>query len=197
MTKLSINNFSKMGELNWYVIRAVAGQERKVKSYLENEIIRQNMTDFIPQVIISIEKVFEIRNGKKRVREKNTLPGYIIIQADLTHGEALHTITSIPGVIGFLGANNGKMQPKTPIPLRLAEINRLLGKVEEQNQQEEKLDIPFVIGETLTVMEGPFKGFKGVVEEVFEEKKRLKITVKIFGRNNPMELSYTQVEKES
>jgi len=185
-----------MNELNWYVVRAVAGQERKVKSYLENEIIRQKLTEFIPQIIISTEKVFEIRNGKKRVRERNTLPGYVIIQADLTHGEALHAITSIPGVIGFLGANNGKLSPKTPIPLRQAEINRLLGKVEEQLEQEEKLETPFIIGETVIVMDGPFKGFKGVVEEVYEEKKRLKITVKIFGRNNPVDLGYTQVEKE-
>jgi transcriptional antiterminator NusG len=185
-----------MSELKWYVVRAVAGQERKVKSYLENEIIRQKLSEQIPQVIISTEKVFEMRNGKKRVREKNNLPGYVIIHADLSHGEALHTITSIPGVIGFLGSDNGKMQPKTPIPLRQSEINRLLGKVEEQLEQEEKLDTPFIVGETVTVMDGPFKGFKGIVEEIHEDKKRLKITVKIFGRNNPMELSYTQVEKE-
>ena len=185
-----------MNELKWYVIRAVAGQERKVKSYLETEIARQSLSEYIPQIIISTEKVFEMRNGKKRVREKNTLPGYVIIQADLTHGEAKHTIDSIPGVIGFLGSENGKMQPKTPIPLRLSEINRLLGKVEQQLEQEAKLDTPFIIGETVTVMDGPFKSFKGVVEEIFEEKKRLKITVKIFGRNNPMELGYTQVEKE-
>jgi transcription termination/antitermination protein NusG len=185
----------QMAELQWYVLRAVAGQERKVKAYLETEIARQTLADYIPQIIISTEKVFEIRNGKKRMREKNTLPGYIIVQADLTYGEALHLITSIPGVIGFLGSGNGKTVPKVPVPLRQSEVNRLLGKVEEQNEQEERLENPFIPGETLMVMDGPFKGFKGTVEEIYDEKKRLKISVKIFGRNNPMELSYTQVEK--
>src|SRR5918997_4055596 len=108
-----------MSELKWYVVRAVAGQEKKVKSYLENEIVRQKLTEHIPQIIIPSEKVYEIRNGKKRVRERNTLPGYIIISADLAKGEVYHVITSIPGVIGFLGteANSGGVS-KTPVPLR-------------------------------------------------------------------------------
>lgn len=184
-----------MSEPKWYVIRAVAGQEKKVKSYLENEIVRQNLSDYIPQIIIPSEKVYEIRNGKKRVRDRNTLPGYIIISADLSHGEASHVITSIPGIIGFLGADNGNSS-KTPTPLRQSEINRILGKIDEAEDQEAKLDTPFIVGETVTVMDGPFKSFKGVVEEVFEERKKLNVVVKIFGRNTPVELSYMQVEKE-
>jgi transcriptional antiterminator NusG len=186
-----------MSELKWYVLRAVAGQERKIKSYLENEITRQNLTEHIPQIIIPSEKVYEIRNGKKRVRDKNTLPGYIIISADLSNGEVSHVITSIPGVIGFLGSDSGGgATAKTPVPLRQSEINRILGKIDEAEEQGEKLDTPFIVGETVMVMDGPFKSFKGIVEEVFEERKKLKVMVKIFGRNTPVELSYMEVEKQ-
>src|SRR5882724_11493022 len=119
-----------MAELKWYVLRVISGQEKKIKSYLETEIERSKLTEFIPQVLIPSEKVYEMRNGKKRVREKSFFPGYIIISADLSNGEVLHTITSIPGIIGFLGAKEGGMT-KTPVPLRQVEINRILGKVDE------------------------------------------------------------------
>lgn len=184
-----------MSELKWYVVRAVSGQERKVKSYLETEIARQNLNDYIPQVLIPSEKVYEMRNGKKRVREKSFFPGYIIISADLSHGEVLHTITSIPGVIGFLGSNEGGVT-KVPVPLRQSEINRILGKVDETGKQDAKLETPFIVGETVKVMDGPFNGFTGLVEEVFEERKKLNVMVKIFGRNTPVELNYVQVEKQ-
>ncbi len=184
-----------MSELKWYVVRVVSGQEKKIKSYLETEIGRQNLQDFIPQVLIPSEKVYEMRNGKKRVRERNFFPGYVIVSADLTHGEAHHTVTSIPGVIGFLGSNDGGAS-KTPVPLRQSEINRILGKVDETDEFEEKLDTPFIVGESVKVMDGPFSGFTGTVEEVFEERKKLNVMVKIFGRNTPVELNYMQVEKQ-
>lgn len=183
-----------MSELKWYVVRAVSGQEKKVKSYLETEIVRMNLEEFIPQVMIPSEKVYEMRNGKKRVRERNFFPGYILISADINHGEVQHTITNIPGVIGFLGANDGGPS-KTPVPLRQNEVNRILGKVEEVDDSEAKLDTPFIVGETVNVMDGPFSGFTGSVEEVFEERKKLNVMVKIFGRNTPVELNYVQVEK--
>jgi len=179
--------------LNWYVIRAVSGQEKKVKGYLENEIIRQKLADFIPQVLIPSEKVYEMRNGKKRVRERSFYPGYVMIFADLSHGEALHTINSIPGVLGFLGSNVGTT--KKPVPLRQSEVNRMLGTVDAVDTAVEKLETPFIIGETVKVMDGPFTTFTGTVEEVFEEKKKLNVMVKIFGRNTPVELHYNQVEK--
>ncbi|MBW3544817.1 MAG: transcription termination/antitermination protein NusG, partial [Bacteroidetes bacterium] len=147
-----------------------------------------------PQVLIPSEKVYEMRNGKKRVRERNFFPGYVILSADLTNGEVLHVINSIPGVIGFLGSGEGAS--KTPVPLRQSEINRILGKVEEGAVAGEKLETPFIVGETVKVMEGPFSGFTGTVEEVFEERKKLNVTVKIFGRNTPVELNYMQVEKQ-
>jgi transcriptional antiterminator NusG len=122
-----------MSSLNWFVLRAVSGQEKKIKSYIENEITRQKLNEFVPQILIPSEKIYEMRNGKKRVREKNFFPGYIIISADLSKGEVLHIITSIPGVIGFLG--NAEGNSKVPVPLRQSEINRILGKVDEAEQQ--------------------------------------------------------------
>ena len=183
-----------MSELKWYVVRVVSGQEKKVKTYLETEVEREKLQDYIPQVLIPSEKVYEMRNGKKRVRERNFFPGYVLISADLSHGEANHIITSIPGVIGFLGNNSGGSS-KVPVPLRQSEINRILGKVDETDEFEEKLDTPYIVGESVKVMDGPFSCFTGTVEEVFEERKKLNVMVKIFGRNTPVELNYMQVEK--
>ncbi|MDH5365742.1 MAG: transcription termination/antitermination protein NusG [Cyclobacteriaceae bacterium] len=183
-----------MSELKWYVVRVVSGQEKKIKTYLETEIERENLQDYIPQVLIPTEKVYELRNGKKKMRERNFFPGYVLVSADLTHGESNHLVTSIPGVIGFLG-NNSAGASKEPVPLRQSEINRILGKVDESDEFEEKLDTPYIIGESVKVMDGPFSGFTGNVEEVFEERKKLKVMVKIFGRNTPVELNYLQVEK--
>jgi transcriptional antiterminator NusG len=179
----------------WYVVRAVSGQEKKVKSYLDNEIARAKMEEAISQVLIPSEKVYEMRNGKKRIRERNFFPGYILISADLSNGETTHLINSIPGVIGFLGAS-GTSTTKDPIPLRQSEVNRILGRVDEAEERDEQLDTPFIIGEAVKVMDGPFSGFTGTVEEIFEDRKKLNVTVKIFGRNTPVELNYIQVEKE-
>ena len=186
-----------MSELNWYVVRVVSGQEKKAKTYLESEIARQKLQEYVPQILIPSEKVYEMRNGKKRVRERNFFPGYMIISADLTHGEASHIITSIPGIIGFLGStDSGGGASKVPVPLRQSEINRILGKVDEVEEFDEKLDTPYIVGESVKVMDGPFSGFTGTVEEVFEERKKLNVMVKIFGRNTPVELNYMQVEKQ-
>ena len=182
-------------ELKWYVVRAVSGQEKKVKAYLENEISRCKLEEAIPQILIPSEKVYEMRNGKKRIRERNFFPGYMMVSADLSSGETAHLINSIPGVIGFLSAT-GSGTTKEPIPLRQAEVNRILGRVEEVDEGEEQLDSPFIIGESVKVMDGPFSGFTGTVEEVFEDRKKLNVAVKIFGRNTPVELNYIQVEKE-
>lgn len=184
-----------MAEHKWYVVRAISGQEKKVKNYLEQEIGRRKMEEAVPQILIPSEKVYEMRNGKKRVRERNFFPGYILISADLAAGETQHVITNIPGVIGFLGAG-GSGAAKDPVPLRQNEVNRILGKVDEAEEYEEVLDTPFIVGESVKVMDGPFSGFTGTVEEVFEDRKKLNVTVKIFGRNTPVELSYIQVEKQ-
>ena len=181
--------------INWYVIRAVSGQEKKIKSYLDNEIIRQKLDEVIPQVLIPAEKVYEMRNGKKRIREKSFCPGYILISADLSNNRALDLITNMPGVLGFLGNTSGTT--KIPVPLRQAEVNRILGKVDEETQEVAAPTVQFLKGESVKVIDGPFSGFVGTVEEVFDDRKKLNVVVKIFGRNTPVELSYAQVDKES
>lgn len=173
----------------WYVIRAISGKEKKVKIYLESEISRLGLEDFISQVLIPTEKVYQIRKGKKVPKERNYLPGYILIEAILT-GEVPHTIKSVPGVLGFLGSKG------EPVPLRPAEVNRILGKVDELTEQGEEVSVPFIVGETVTVIDGPFNSFTGVIEEINEEKKKLKVMVKIFGRKTPLELGFMQVEKD-
>ena len=175
----------------WYVVRAVSGKEKKVKEYLELEIARMKLTDYVNQVLIPTEKVFKIQNGKKVNKEKAFLPGYVLIEAALV-GEVTHVIKSIPNVIGFLGTEKGG----DPVPMRMAEVNRILGKVDELSVTEEELKIPFVIGESVKVVDGPFNNFSGVIDEINEEKKKLKVMVKIFGRKNLLELNYMQVEKE-
>lgn len=163
----------------WYVVRAVSGKEKKVKEYLELEISRMKLNDYVNQVLIPTEKVFKIQNGKKVNKEKAFLPGYVLIEAALV-GEVSHVIKSIPNVIGFLGTVKGG----EPVPMRLSEVNRILGKVDELATSEEELKIPFVVGESVKVIDGPFNNFTGVVDEINEEKKKLKVMVKIFGRKN-------------
>ena len=175
----------------WYVVRAVSGKEKKVKEYLELEITRMKLDDYVSQVLIPTEKVFKIQNGKKVNKEKAFLPGYVLIEAALI-GEVPHVIKSIPNVIGFLGTEKGG----DPVPMRLSEVNRILGKVDELAETEEEMKIPFVIGESVKVIDGPFNNFSGVIDEINEDKKKLKVMVKIFGRKNLLELSYMQVEKE-
>lgn len=175
----------------WYVVRAISGKEKKVKQYIESEVERLSLQDLVTQVVIPTEKVFEMRNGKKRIRERSFLPGYVLIEAAL-QGEVMQAIKDVPGVIGFLGTEKGQ----TPVPLRKAEVNKILGKVDEMNEIGEVPEEPFVVGEPVKVMAGPFNGFSGSVEEVYEDKKKLKVMVKIFGRNTPVELNYYQVEKE-
>ncbi len=175
----------------WYVIRAISGKEKKVKQYLESEILRAGLQDHVSQVLIPMEKYYQIKDGKKVSKERSYFPGYILIEADLV-GEIPHIIENTSGVIGFLGEKG-----KAPDPLRVSEVNRILGKVDELADREEIINIPYVVGETVKVIDGPFNSFSGVIEEVNEEKKKLKVMVKIFGRKTPLELSYMQVEKES
>jgi transcriptional antiterminator NusG len=180
-----------MSDINkkWYVIRAVSGNEKKVKQYIESEINRLGMEDYVSQVLIPTEKVYQIRKGKKISKERNYFPGYVLIEAQLT-GEIPHIIKNVPGVLGFLGSQG------EPVPLRQVEVNRILGKVDELAEQGEEMTVPFMIGESVTVIDGPFNSFSGVIEEINEEKKKLKVMVKIFGRKTPVELSFMQVEKE-
>ncbi len=175
----------------WFVVRAISGQEKKVKVQIEAEINRNKLSDFVSQVLIPTEKVYQIRNGKKVSKERSYFPGYILIEAALV-GEIPHIIKNITGVIGFLGeTKNGD-----PVPLRLAEVNRILGKVDELAEKDEEMSVPYIVGEAVKVIDGPFNSFSGIIEEINEEKKKLKVMVKIFGRKTPLELNFMQVEKE-
>ena len=182
-----------MAELDrkWYVVRAIGGKERKVKDSIESEVASLNLQDYVTQVLIPTEKVYQIRNGKKISKERNFYPGYVLIEACL-EGEIPHIIKNITNVIGFLGAEKGG----DPVPLRQNEVNRILGKVDELAESDEELNAPYFVGESVKVVDGPFNGFNGIIDEVNNEKKKLKVMVKIFGRKTPLELSFLQVTKE-
>lgn len=179
-----------MSELKWYVLKAISGQENKVKTYIESEIKRLNLDAFVSQVVIPMEKVIQMRNGKKVPKEKPYYPGYLMVEANLV-GEVPHIIKNIPGVISFLSLTKGG----DPVPMRKAEVNKMLGRMDELSEFAVETHIPFVIGENVKVIDGPFNGFNGTVEKILEDKKKLEVSVMIFGRKTPMELSYMQVEK--
>ena len=176
-------------EKKWYVLRAISGKETKVKEYLEAEVKNSGLSDYVSQVLIPTEKVYQVRNGKKVVKERSYLPGYVLVEAALV-GEVAHHLRNVPNVLGFLGGQD------KPVPLRQSEVNRILGKVDELQESGEDSSVSFTIGESVKVNFGPFTGFTGVVEEVNNEKKKLKVMVKIFGRRTPLELGFMQVEKE-
>ncbi len=179
-------------EKKWYVLRAISGKESKVKETIELEMKNTDLGQYVSQVLIPTEKVYQIRNGKKIAKERSYLPGYVLIEVDLS-GEVAHRLKSLPNVIGFLG--DGKKKD-IPTPLRQSEVNRILGSVDELQNSEEELTTPYYVGETVKVIFGPFNGFSGIIEEVNNEKKKLKIMVKIFDRKTPLELGFLQVEKE-
>ena len=176
--------------LKWYVVRAISGKEKKVRDYIEHEIKAVGLEDYVKQILIPTEKVYQIRNGKKISKERSFFPGYILIEAALV-GEVPHVIKNVTGVIGFLGDKQNN-----PVPLRPSEVNRILGKVDELAESEEEMNIPYVVGETVKVIDGPFNSFSGIIEDIVEVKKKLKVMVKIFGRKTPLELNFMQVEKE-
>lgn len=173
----------------WYVVRAISGSEKKVKLYIESEINRLNLDQYISRVLIPIEKVYQVRNGKKISKERNLYPGYILMEAELV-AEIPHIIKDVPGVIGFLGSKG------EPTPMRASEVNRILGKVDELAEKGEEVNVPYIVGESVKVIDGPFNSFSGIIEEINEDKKKLKVMVKIFGRKTPLELGFMQVEKE-
>ena len=168
----------------WYVVRAVSGQENKIRDYMESEINRLGFNNLVEDILVPTQKVVQIRKGKKINKEKVYFPGYIMIKANLA-GEIPHIIKALPNVIGFLGETKGG----DPIPLRTAEVNRMLGKVDELSTESESVSIPFEIGESIKVIDGPFNGFNGSIEKVNQEKRKLEVMVKIFGRKTPLELS--------
>lgn len=187
-----------MSELTkkWYVVKAIAGKEKKAKEYIDNEINRLGLTELVPNVLIPTEKVYSVRNGKKVSKERTLFPGYIFVEAALKdktsgkEGEIIHIIRNIPNVLDFITEKGGK-----PIPMQQKDVERMLGKVDEVMTMGEELIEPFIIGENVKIVDGPFKNFEGTIEELNLEKRKLKVIVKIFGRKTPVELSFVQVEK--
>lgn len=178
-------------KINWFVLRVISGKEKKLKQQLELEIKRSDWSDIITQILVPTEKVYKLKNGKKVVQERNFFPGYLLLEADENRmkGDVVATINNTPNVIHFLGKDN-------PIPLRKSEVNRILGKVDEMTETGDSVSEPFIIGESVKITDGPFNEFIGTIEEVYEDKKKLKVTVKIFGRKTPVELNFMQVEKQ-
>jgi transcriptional antiterminator NusG len=175
----------------WYVLRAIGGKEKKVKEYIETEVANAGLQEFISQVLIPTEKVYQIRSGKKISKERNFFPGYVLVEACLV-GEIPHMLRNVPNVIGFLTDTKSG----DPVPMRQSEVYRILGRVDEMAASGEEMNIPYVVGETVKVIDGPFNGFNGIIEKINEDKKKLEVMVKIFGRKTPLELSFMQVEKE-
>ncbi len=175
--------------MSWYVLRAVSGKEAKVKEYIDAEIKNGRLGGHVAQVLIPTEKVVQIRAGKRVIKERNYLPGYVLVEAQLV-GEVAHELRNTPQVLGFLGGMDN------PTPLRPAEVNRILGKVDELEEDIVDVEIPFEVGENVKVNDGPFTGFNGVVEKVDAEKKKVTVTVKVFGRSTGLDLGFTQIVKE-
>ncbi|MCB9067052.1 MAG: transcription termination/antitermination protein NusG [Calditrichae bacterium] len=176
-------------EKKWYTLRVISGQESKVKAHLENAIQFQAMEEQFGKVVVPSEPVLEMRNGKKRLKNKVFFPGYILIELNYNTRTA-HLVQETPGVIGFVGPKNN------PEVVRESEIEAVLRKVERQESEVEKVEVPFRVGDLIRVMDGPFADFTGVVEEINEEKKKLKVSVSIFGRPTPVELDFLQVHLE-
>ena len=177
-------------DMKWYVLKTISGRENKVKEYIQDEIKYQGLEEDLGQIVIPTEKVIQIKNGKKVQRERVYYPGYVMIEVNLV-GEVPHIIKNINGVISFLSGTKGG----EPIPMRKSEINRMLGRIDDMSEETEMVNIPFVVGETVKVVDGPFNNFNGVIEEINEDKRKLKVMVSIFGRKTPLELNYMQVEK--
>lgn len=179
-------------EKKWYSLRVISGKEKKIQERIALEVERSGWKDFVFQIIVPTEKVYKIRGGKKVMQERNLLPGYILIEAlgYKLNGDVAKMISDMPNVIHFLGK-------ETPIPMTHAEANRLLGKVDESAEAGETMIEPFLVGETVKIIDGPFTDFVGDIQEVNEEKKKIKVIVKIFGRGTEVELNFMQVEKIS
>ena len=181
-----------MDNKKWFVLKVVSGQENKIKGYIDSEILRSKWENAITNVLVPTEKVYKIKAGKKVIKDKTLYPGYLYIEVEdkVVKTEMLTTIRNISGVMNFLGGNQ-------PQALRPAEVQKLLGKLDEVLGAGETMSEPFIINESVKIIDGPFNDFVGSIEEINEEKKKLKVVVKIFGRRQPVEVSFGQVDKLS
>ena len=176
-------------EFKWYALRTYTGQENKVKQQIFAETKRYGLGDWVKDVLVPEETVFEVRNGKRRTKVKNFLPGYIMVYCRLNK-KMKDIIVSLPSIVAFVGRRN------EPTPLQKAEVDRIMGRVEERKDVS-TIETAFQIGDPVKVIDGPFNTFSGTVKEVNNEKQKLKVEVGILGRKTPVELDFTQVELEN
>ena len=174
--------------MKWYSLRVISGKEKKAEEFIRREAEESNISELIGEIFIPSEKVVDVRNNKKRIREKVFFPGYILIQMELTK-ESRYIVENTANVINFIGSKS------EPVPLREDEVKRIFGEVKEKEGRE-VLATPFKVGDPVIVTDGPFIDFNGFVEEVNEDKRKVKVTVSIFGRPTPVELDFYQVELE-
>ena len=186
---------SVVAEKQWYVLRAIGGKEKKVKEYIEMEIRNLGLEHLVAQVLIPTEKVYSIRNGKKVSKERVSYPGYVLVEAAMID-EVPYVLRNTPNVLGFLGDSVEESKRLIATPVRPQEVARILGRVDEMSMGEEENEIPFFVGETVKVTDGSFASFSATIEAIDEERKKLTVSVKLFGRKTPVELSFMQVEKE-
>ena len=176
----------------WYVLRVISGKEGKVKEYIESALVTSSLfKEYVSQVLIPIEKVVALRNGKRVIKERNKLPGYILVECNLTD-ECYPLLRNIPNVLGFMSDVKSGTKPAV---VTQAEINRMIGDAEDI-AEEVQMDETYIVGEKVKVITGPFNGFNGVVQEVYPDKHKLKVVVTIFDRQTPLELNFSEVGKE-
>lgn len=179
----------ELTDQKWYVVRTFSGHENKVKSLLENELTdKDDLKAKINDILVPMEKVFEVKDGKKRTKNKNFFPGYILVQADLDN-QVKDFILNTPSVMGFLGTKNN------PNPLQPEEVKRIVGRI-TQDDSTERMETIFRSGDIVKIIDGPFNNFSGTVQEVNEEKMKIKVMVSIFGRKTPVEIDFAQAELE-
>lgn len=176
-------------ETRWYVVRTFSGHESKVKNLLEAGLLdHEHLKAKISEILVPMEKVFEVKDGKKKSKTKNFFPGYILVNADLDN-QVKDFILSTPSVMGFLGTGNN------PNPLQPEEVRRIVGRL-SQDSNTERMETIFRSGDLVKIIDGPFNNFSGMIEEVNEEKMKIKVMVSIFGRKTPVEIDFTQAEIE-